>query len=144
MYDDNNGRTIVCFLPIFWLKKLLEKINIFSNFWFQEMPLKREIFVNFLPQKFIDNIWHCFKISYSLCLRKFWHIFSDTGGIERFSAQETFRKILKVSHFYLAFSLDENYDEIEHSHSILSEFPDSYRDLSSFSESDSQNFDETL
>jgi len=29
-----------------------------------------------------------------------------TGGIERFSAQEIFGKILKVSHFYLGFSPD--------------------------------------
>jgi len=43
-----------------------------------------------------------------------------TGGITKFSAKENFRKILKVSHFYLAFSPDENHDEIEHYHSILS------------------------
>jgi len=43
-----------------------------------------------------------------------------------------FGKILKVSHFNLGFSLDENHDEIKHSHSILSEFLDSYRDLPSF------------
>jgi len=40
-----------------------------SNFWFQEMSLKREIFVNFLPQKFkIKYGWHCFKIFYKLCV----------------------------------------------------------------------------
>jgi len=28
----------------------------------------------------------------------------DTGGIDKFSAKENFRKILKVSHFYSGFS----------------------------------------
>jgi len=55
---------------------------------------------------------------------------SYTGGIEIFSAKEILGKILKVSHFDLEFSLDENHDEIEHSHSILSQFSDSNRDLS--------------
>jgi len=27
----------------------------FLNFWFQEMSLKRDIFVNFLPQKFMTK-----------------------------------------------------------------------------------------
>ena len=67
-----------------------------------------------------------------------------TGGITKFSAKENFRNILKVSHFYLAFSLDENHDEIEHYHSILSEFLLSFRDLSRFSEADSENSNETL
>jgi len=31
------------------------KENIFSNFWSQQMSLKREIFVNFLPQKFMTK-----------------------------------------------------------------------------------------
>jgi len=31
-----------------------------------------------------------------------------TGSIERFSAKESIRKILKVSHFYLAFSPNKN------------------------------------
>jgi len=29
---------------------------------------------------------------------------SPTGGIEKFSPKENFRKILKVNHFYLGFS----------------------------------------
>jgi len=61
-----------------------------------------------------------------------------------FSAKENFRKILKVSHFYLAFSLGENYDEIEHYHSILSEFVVPFRDLSRFSGTNSENSNETL
>jgi len=55
MYDDSNGRTIVQFLPISWFKKPLRRKNIFSVFSFQEMSLKREIFVNFLPQKFMTK-----------------------------------------------------------------------------------------
>jgi len=33
-----------------------------------------------------------------------------TGSIERFSAKENFRKILKASYFYLRFSPDKNTD----------------------------------
>jgi len=58
--------------------------------------------------------------------------------------KKIFRKILKVSHFYLAFSQDENHYEIEHSHSILSEFSVSFRDLSRFSVANSENSNETL
>ena len=68
----------------------------------------------------------------------------DTGGIERFLAKENSGKILKVSHFHLEFSLDENYDEIEHSQPILSEFPDSFRDLSRLLKADSENSNESL
>ena len=68
----------------------------------------------------------------------------DTGGITKFSATENLRKILKVSHFYLAFSLDEDHDEIEHYHSILSEFSESFRDLSRVSKANSENSNETL
>jgi len=32
LYDDNNGRTIMWLLPIFWLKKLLRRI-FFSQFF---------------------------------------------------------------------------------------------------------------
>jgi len=39
----------------FLAQKTIEKKNIFSNFQFQEMSLKREIFVHFLPQKFITK-----------------------------------------------------------------------------------------
>ena len=67
-----------------------------------------------------------------------------TGGITKFSAEENFRKILKVSHFYSAFSLDENHDEIEHYPSILSEFSESFRDLLRFSEANSEDSNETL
>ena len=35
-----------------------------------------------------------------------------TGGITQFSAKENFRKILKVSHFSLEFSLDEKCNKI--------------------------------
>jgi len=55
MYDDNNGRTIVWFLAISWALKTIGNENIFSIVWFQEMSLKREIFVNFLPQKFMTK-----------------------------------------------------------------------------------------
>jgi len=67
-----------------------------------------------------------------------------TGGITKFPVKENFRKILKVSHFYLAFSQDENHDEIEHYHSILSDFSVSFRELSRFSEANSENSNETL
>jgi len=60
-----------------------------------------------------------------------------TGVITKFSAKENSRKILKVSHFYLAFSQDKKHNEIEHYHSILSEFSVSFRDLSRFSEANS-------
>jgi len=54
-YDNNNGRTIVWVLPISWLKKPLGR-KYFSQFLlFQEMSLKGEIFVNFLPQKFMTK-----------------------------------------------------------------------------------------
>jgi len=39
----------------FLAQKTIEKKNLFSNFWFQEMSLRREIFVNFLPQKFMTK-----------------------------------------------------------------------------------------
>ena len=35
--------------------KTIGKKNLFPNFWFQEMSLKREIFVNFLPQNFMKK-----------------------------------------------------------------------------------------
>jgi len=38
-----------------------------------------------------------------------------TGGIEKFSAKENLRKILKVSHLYLSFSSNKNHNEIKHS-----------------------------
>jgi len=36
-------------------QKTIGKKNIFSFFWFQELSLKREIFVNFLSQKFMTK-----------------------------------------------------------------------------------------
>jgi len=35
--------------------KTIGKKNIFSNFWFQEISLKRKIFVTFLPQKLMTK-----------------------------------------------------------------------------------------
>jgi len=43
------------FSEISWLKKIIGKKIIFSTFLFQEMSLEREIFINFLPQKFITK-----------------------------------------------------------------------------------------
>jgi len=63
-----------------------------------------------------------------------------TRGIERFSANENFGNFLKISFFYLGFSLDE----IKYSHSILSELLDSYRVLSKYLKSYSENSNETL
>jgi len=50
-----------------------------------------------------------------------------TGGITKFSAQEIFRKISKVSLFSLGFSLDEKCDKIKTSHRVSPEFSYSYR-----------------
>jgi len=36
-------------------QKTIGKKNIFSKVWFQEMSLKSEIFVNFLPHKFMTK-----------------------------------------------------------------------------------------
>jgi len=57
------------------------------------------------------------------------HIMSDTftGGIRKFSAKDNFRKILKVSHVSLGFSLDEKCDKIKTSHRVLPEFSYFYR-----------------
>jgi len=40
----------------------------------------------------------------------------DTGDKTRFLANENLRKILKVSHFFLLFSQDENINESKHFH----------------------------
>jgi len=53
-----------------------------------------------------------------------------TGGIGRFSAQEIFGKISKVSHFYLGFLPDK--------------YNNSQRVSLELSESDFENFDKTL
>jgi len=39
----------------FLAQKTIGKKDIFSIFWLQEMSLKGEIFVNFLPQKFMTK-----------------------------------------------------------------------------------------
>jgi len=55
MYDNNNRRTTVWVLPISWLENPLGREKKSSIFWFQEMSLKGEIFVNFLPTKFMTK-----------------------------------------------------------------------------------------
>jgi len=50
-----------------------------------------------------------------------------TGGVTKFSAKENFRKILKVSHFSLGFSLDEKCDKVETSNGVSAVFSYSYR-----------------
>jgi len=52
---------------------------------------------------------------------------SLTGGITKFLAKENFRKILKVSHFSLGFSLDEKCNKIKTSQRVSPEFSYSYR-----------------
>jgi len=39
----------------FLAQKTIRKKSLSSNFWFQEMSIKREIFVNFLPQKIMTK-----------------------------------------------------------------------------------------
>jgi len=56
-----------------------------------------------------------------------------TRDIEKFSAKENFRKILKVSHFYLVFLWNENNDKMNQSHIVFSEFSGSYRIYSFYS-----------
>ena len=68
MYGDNNGRTTGWFLPISRLKKPLGRKNLFSNFWFQEMSLKKGDFCQFLASKNYDKIWHCFNIICNFCI----------------------------------------------------------------------------
>jgi len=68
----------------------------------------------------------------------------NTGGIEGFLGKKIFGKISQVGNFWLVFSPDENHDEIEHSHSILSEFSDSFRDLSRLTKADSEKSNESL
>jgi len=47
-----------------------------------------------------------------------------TGGMEKFSAKQNFRKTLKVSHFCLGFFPNENNNEIKHSQRVLLNFLD--------------------
>ena len=65
--------------PNFLAQKTIGKKNIVSLSLFQEMSLKREIFVNFLPQKKIWKNMALFQhILWLLCLIKFWHVSSVT------------------------------------------------------------------
>jgi len=57
----------------FLSQKAAGKKYFFSNFWFQEMPLKGRFF-QLLTSKIYDKIWHCFKIFCSFCV-------SETFGI---------------------------------------------------------------
>jgi len=50
-----------------------------------------------------------------------------TGGKTEFSAKANLRKILKVNHFSLGFSLDEKCDKIKASHRVSPEFSYFYR-----------------
>ena len=61
-----------------------------------------------------------------------------------FSAKQNFRKILKVSHFYLGLSWSENHNKINYSLRVSSEFSGSYRVLLEFSGSGSRESEETL
>jgi len=80
--------------------------------------------------------------AYSACFHEI--IAPLTGGITKFSAKENFRKILKVSHFSLGFSLDEKCDKIKTSHRVSAEFSYSYRVSLVFSRSGSTISNKTL
>ena len=67
-----------------------------------------------------------------------------TRGTIKFSAKEIFRKILKVSHFSLRFSLNEKCDKIKTSHRVSPEFSYSYRISLVFSRSGSKIPNKTL
>jgi len=67
-----------------------------------------------------------------------------TGSITKFSAKENFRKILKVSHFSLRFSLDEKCDKIKTSYRVSPEFTYVYRVSLVFSRSESKISNKTL
>jgi len=68
----------------------------------------------------------------------------STGVIGRFSANENVRKIRKVSHFYLEFSWNENYNKLKHSQRVSSEFSASHRVSLEFSRVGPEIFNETL
>jgi len=56
----------------------------------------------FLPNGFLSQeIGQNYKVVFHCCHH------THTGGITKFSAKEDFRKILKVSHFSLGFSLNK-------------------------------------
>jgi len=67
-----------------------------------------------------------------------------TGSIEEFSVNKNIRKILKVSHFYLEFSWNENYNKIQHSQRVSSEISDSHRVSLEFSRFWSKKSNEIL
>jgi len=67
-----------------------------------------------------------------------------TGGIIKFSAKESFRKILKVSHFSLALSLYEKWDKFKTSHRVSPGFSYSYRTSLVFSRSGFEISNKTL
>jgi len=55
----------------FLAQKIIGKKNIFSKFWLQEMSLKREYFVNFLPQKFMTKYGIVSTYSVTFVFQKF-------------------------------------------------------------------------
>ena len=79
---------------------------------------------------------------YSKTKLPFWKDF--TGGITKFSAKEILRKILKVSHFSLRYSLDEKCNKINTSQRVSPEFSYSYRVSLVFSRSESKISNKTL
>jgi len=69
---------------------------------------------------------------------------NNTGGIERFSAREIFEKILKVSHFYLGFSLHKNNNQIKHIQRVSLEFSELASENLDKSLKDTENSDKML
>ena len=61
-----------------------------------------------------------------------------------FSAKENFRKILKVSHFYLEFLPNKNNDEFKFSQRVSSDSLDSDPENSNKTQYKPKNSDETL
>jgi len=71
-------------------------------------------------------------------------LYDITGGIERSSAREIFGKILKVSHFYLGFSLYKNNNQIKHIHRVSLEFSELASENLDKSLKDTENSDKML
>jgi len=67
-----------------------------------------------------------------------------TGGITKFSAKVNLRKILKVNHFSLGFSMDERCNKIKNSHRVSPEFSYFYRVSSVFPRSEPKISNKTL
>jgi len=82
MCDDNNGRTIVWFLQIFGLKKPLERFFFSKFFGFKKCLSKREIFVNFLPQKFMAKYGIVSTYSVNFVSQKLWPVSSAWGPLQ--------------------------------------------------------------